>query len=261
MNSGAELLVNARFHHKRLSELPADLRPRNADEAYDCQRVVVDNLLRVYGGTPVGYKIACTNEIAQRQLRVDTPFFGRLLSAFCHESGVRVDPWKFFMRVIEPEFGFRMARDLPPNPDGAPYTREQVADAVEGVLPAIEIVDSRFDDWLTVGTPSLIADNACNAAWVKGAIVKDWKGIDLAAQPVRAEINGETRGTGSGAAVLGHPLNALVWLVNALNARGTHLRAGDLVTTGVTTNVFMAESGDHIRAEFGDIGSVEVTFT
>ena len=82
----------------------------------------------------------------------------------------------------------------------------------------------------------------------------------LAAQPVRAEINGEVRGAGSGAAVLGHPLNALLWLANALNARGMHLRAGDLVTTGVTTNVFMAESGDHIRADFGSVGSVELIF-
>src|SRR6266404_1528388 len=86
--SAAELLAEARFHHKRLPELPESVRPRTPDEAYDCQGAVVEKLIGLYGGTFAGYKIACTNEIAQRQLQVDGPFFGRLLSAFCHESGV-----------------------------------------------------------------------------------------------------------------------------------------------------------------------------
>jgi 2-keto-4-pentenoate hydratase len=246
------------FRRKRLAELPIEVRPRTSEEAYVCQRGVVEQWLQHFGGTAIGYKIACTNEVAQRQLRVDTPFTGRLLSSLCYESGVCRKADNYFMRVIEAEFGFRMARDLPPR--GSTLGMEDVAAAVEGVMPVIELVDSRFDSWTTVGTPSLIADNACHAGWVMGSLVTDWKGFDLAAQAVKLEINGALKTTGSGAAVLGHPLKALAWLANALHKTGAGLKAGDYVSTGVTTDVYMAQAGDHIRADFGSLGSVEVVF-
>jgi 2-keto-4-pentenoate hydratase len=152
-----------------------------------------------------------------------------------------------------------MARDL--SPSATPYTRDQVADAVDGVLAGIEIVDSRYDSWTTVGTPSLIADNACHGAWVHGPLVTDWRSIDLAVQPVELIINGVTKDIGSGAAVLGHPLNALTWLANALSARGRQLQAGDYVTTGVTTDIYLAGPGDEVVADFGRVGRIKVKFT
>jgi 2-keto-4-pentenoate hydratase len=110
-----------------------------------------------------------------------------------------------------------------------------------------------------MGAAALIADNACHGAWVKGALMKNWRDIDLAAQPVRLMVNGKTAGTGSGAAVLGHPLNAVEWLVNKLASHGLGLKAGQFVTTGVTTETYMAEAGDRVQADFGSIGSVELT--
>jgi 2-keto-4-pentenoate hydratase len=260
--SGADLLAQARIHHKRLPELPAAIRPTNPAEAYAVQDGLLDRLLAHYGGSVIGYKVACTNVTAQRQLNVDAPFCGRLLSAFFFESlfgsPARVDASKFFMRVVEAEFAFEMARDLLPT--AAPRSRQEIAAAVKGVLPGIEIVDSRFDDWTTIGAPSLIADNACNAAWVKGRLVTDWQAIDLAAQAVRVTVNGKVLREGSGGNVLGHPLNALEWLVNSLSARGLGLEAGQYVTTGVTTEVYMAERGDRITADFGPVGSVDLNF-
>jgi 2-keto-4-pentenoate hydratase len=255
--NAAALLADARIQMHRLPELPAHIRPEDQDAAYACQAELVPLLLKHFGGAAIGYKIACTNEIAQRQLSVNGPFFGRLLAATTQESPGRIHASRYFMRVMEAEFAFRMAHDLPPA--GVPRTREQVADAVEGVLPGIEVVDSRFDSWTTVGTPSLIADNACHAAWIRGAIVRDWRSLDLAAQKVRLVINGELKDEGSGAAVLGHPLNALQWLANALNERGLGLRAGDYITTGVTTDIYLAGPGDHVAADFGNLGRVELT--
>jgi len=242
-----------------LTELPAAVRPQTIGEAYQCQTGVVEQLVDHYGGQVVGYKIACTNAIAQRQLSVDGPFSGKLLSAFCFNSPARVSAHPFFMRVVEAEFGFRMARDLPPV--SRRRDREEVAAAVEGVIPGIEIVDSRFDEWTTIGALSLIADNACNAAWIKGALVTDWRNIDLAAQAVTLTVNDKIVREGSGSAVLGHPLNALEWLANNLAERGMGLRAGEYVTTGVTTEVYMAERGDRIKADFGPVGTVELAFT
>lgn len=241
---------------RRLAELPAEVKPLTVDAAYEVQAQLTPKLLAHFGGAAIGYKVACTNEIAQRQLHVDHPFFGRLLAATSHPSPGRLNASDYFMRVMEAEFAFQLARDLPPR--GSPRTRDEVADAVEGVLPGIEVVDSRYDSWTTVGTASLIADNACHAAWVYGPLMKSWRDIDLAAQHVRLFINGALKGEGSGAAVLGHPLNALSWLANELNARGTGLRAGDYVTTGVTTDIYLAEAGDRVEADFGPVGRVQL---
>ncbi len=254
--TASDLLAHARIQKQRLAELPAAVRPQTPDAAYTVQADLIPKLLAHFGGSAIGYKIACTNEIAQRQLHVDSPFFGRLLSATTHRSPARISSADYFMRVMEAEFAFRMARDLPAS--GTPWTRAQVDDAVEGVMAGIEVVDSRFDSWTTVGTPSLIADNACHAAWIRGPLVTDWRGIDLAAQKVRLIINGSLKDEGSGAAVLGHPLNALTWLANALNARGLGLRAGDCITTGVTTDIYLAGAGDRVTADFGSLGSVEL---
>jgi 2-keto-4-pentenoate hydratase len=262
VTSASELLALARINHKRLAELPGSIRPKTPGEAYVVQDDLVDRLLAHYGGSVIGHKIACTNVTAQRQLNVDAPFAGWLLSAFFFESSfekpARVEAAKFFMRVVEAEFAFEMAHDLPPT--AAPRSRQEIAAAVKGVLPGIEIVDSRFDDWTTIGAPSLIADNACNAAWVKGRLLTDWQSIDLAAQAVRVMVNGKLLREGSGGNVLGHPLNALEWLVNNLSARGLGLKAGQYITTGVTTEVYMAERGDRITADFGPVGSVDLDF-
>jgi len=254
----AQALAQARIKHQRLPELPAAIRPQTPGEAYAVQDGLIDQLLAHYGGSVIGYKVACTNVTALRQLHVDSPFYGRLLSAFLFESPARVDASKFFMRVVEAEFAFEMARDLPPS--ATPRSLEEIAAAVKGVIPGIEIVDSRFDDWTTIGAPSLISDNACNAAWVKGPLLTDWRTIDLARQAVRVTVNGKLLREGSGGNVLGHPLNALEWLVNSMSARGLGLKAGQYVTTGVTTEVYMAERGDRIEADFGRVGSVSLDF-
>jgi 2-keto-4-pentenoate hydratase len=254
--NASDLLAHARTLMQRLPGLPAAVRPQTPEAAYAVQAELIPKLLAQLGGSAIGYKIACTNEVAQRQLHVDGPFFGRLLSATTHEAPARIRSSEYFMRVMEAEFAFQMARDLPPL--GTVRSREEVAGAVEGVMAGIEVVDSRFDSWTTVGTPSLIADNACHAAWIRGPLVRDWRDLDLAAQKVRLIINGEVKGEGSGAAVLGHPLNALTWLANALNRRGMALRAGDCITTGVTTGIYLAGPGDRVVADFGTVGAVEL---
>src|SRR5262249_32623045 len=154
-------------------------------QGYSCQASMIDRLTGHYGGGTIGYKIAATNPTAQQMLKVPGPFYGRLLSAFLYDSSAHFRADDFFIRVIEAEFGFQFARDLPPGPPPAP--REEIVGALAGVLPAVEIMDSRFTNYKAVGPPSLISDNACHGAWIKGALVTDWRAIDLAAQAV--EVN------------------------------------------------------------------------
>ena len=252
------LLCEARISRTRLPELPANLRPATPEAGYECQDQVVKRLLEHYGGQVVGYKIACTNRLAQELLNLDGPFCGSLMSAFCFDSPAELRASNYSARVVEAEFAFRMGRDLPAASE--PLSREYIAGAIETAIPSIEIVDSRFTSWTTVGAPSLIADCACNAAWVRGPEVSNWMDVDLAAQQVRLLVNGEVVHRGSGGAVLGHPLNAIRWLVDTLHSRGLGLKKGHWVTTGVTTEVYFAEAGDHVVADFGPIGTAEVTF-
>jgi 2-keto-4-pentenoate hydratase len=252
------LLAEARINGRTMKSLPADCRPPQPSDAYVVQKALVEKTLSHFGGSPLGYKIACTSESAQEFLKFYNPFYGRLLSPFVYKSPADIDPGGFSMLVIEPEFGFQMAADLPAS--HAPYDREQVARAVGAVLPAVEIVDTRYDDWSRVDVPSLIADNGCNGAWVQGPLHRGWRAIEFATHQVTLRVNGAEIRSGQGDAIMGHPFNALTWLANILSEQGSGLRAGDLVSTGTCMEVYYAEPGDRIEADFGAIGKVEIAF-
>lgn len=258
ISKAAEFIADLRFALRQKPQIPESFQPNNPASGYAVQEEVVDRLLKKYGGRPLGYKVACTNKLAQELLGTDTPFYGRLLSPFVYQSPAQVNAQDFSMRLIEAEFSFQMADDLPQ--EGAPYDREAVADAVAAVLPSIELVDTRYTVWTEVPLPSLISDNGCNSGWVRGKSTEAWRHIDLASHEVRLRVNGAEKLSGSGAAVLGHPLNSLVWLANTLCEQGKQLKAGELVSTGVCTGIYLAEPGDHIVADFGTLGTAEVSF-
>jgi 2-keto-4-pentenoate hydratase len=253
----ANRLLDMRRAGRIESGLPVGLRPVDLEAAYAIQALVVEGVLPECGNA-IGYKCACTSEVAQQALQIDRPVFGRLLSHTTSLSGVELPAERFTRRVIEAEFGIRVARDVQEREGG--HTAESIAPYIEAVIPAIEIVDYRYADW-TVGGLSIAADNAIHGWWIQGDPVTDWRGIDLGATEVTVRANGEAITTGVGANVLGHPLNVMAWLADELPRFGGGLRAGDLVTTGVVTDVFEAGRGDLISAEFAGVGSVELTFT
>jgi 2-keto-4-pentenoate hydratase len=255
--AAAEYLFDMRAAKRTVAALPADVAPRSLAEGYAVQEHLVRKLLDRSGGTPIGYKIACTSDVAQRALGVDAPFFGVLMSHSTHQSGVTLPSSEFTVRCPEVEFGFEMADDVPA---GATYTPETIAPLIGRVVPGLEIVDHRYHDWKTVGAPSLLADNAIHGAWVAGEPVAAWRHVDFATHPTALIVNGTRTFPGSGAAVLGNPLNVVAWLANELPKFGRGLRRGDRITTGLTTGVYLAAPGDHLAADFGPLGRVEMTF-
>ena len=250
----AAYLHDAMHRREALVELPSSCRPRDAAEAYAVQ----DHLVAMIGA-PAGYKVAFTNRGIQRQMGVAEPASGRLIAGRMLASPARIDVSRLFRVGVESEFAFRMGRDLPAA--AAPFTRRAVSEAVGALVPAIEIVDTRYADWSGVGALQAIADNAFASHWVGGAAIADWREIDLAAAAVTARLNGAEAAGGSGAEVLGHPLEALTWLANHLVSRGLGLRAGEVVTTGSATAIVMARPGDAAVADFGPLGSVEVALS
>ena len=206
-----------------------------------------------------GWKIAATSQAGQAHIGVDGPLAGRILADHVYPPGATL-PWaNNFMHVVEAEFAFRMARDLPPRP--TPYTVTETLNAVATLHPAIEIPDSRFTDFANVGGPALIADNACAHDFVLGpAATADWRSLDLTEHRVIGVVAGKLERDGIGRNVLGDPRVALTWLVNELAAHGITLRAGQVVTTGTCLIPLPIVPGDEVRMDFGVLGAVSARF-
>ncbi len=254
-HEAAQELLDMRRTQRVVADLPGSLRPSNLAEAYAVQDRVVAAL--VGEDSPIGYKVACTSEIAQAALAIDRPLFGRLLGPTTSPSGATLVTDRFVHRVVEAEFGFRVGSDVEPVDGG--HTHDTIAGHIDAVIPAIEIVDHRFESW-AVGALQVAADNAIHGWWVHGEPVTEWRRLDLGTTGVTVRLDGDVVTTGSGAAVLGHPLTVMAWLADELHRFGRQLVAGDLVTTGVATDVFEASAGQTVLAEFESIGRVELRF-
>ena len=257
LDEAAAELLDMRAARRVVSDLPQGLRPETLVDAYAIQHRVVAALVTPTDGRSIGYKVACTNELAQAALQIDRPVFGRLMSQTTSPSGTTLAADQFTHRVVEAEFAFRVGADVEPVDGG--HTRTTIAEHIDALIPGIEIVDHRFESW-AVGALRIAADNAIHGWWICGAPVTDWRGHDLAASTVSVTRNGDLVTTGSGAAVLGHPLDVMAWLGDELPGYGLQLRRGDVVTTGVATDVFEVAAGDSCTADFGPFGTVTVAF-
>ncbi len=255
IDEAVELLIAARGDHRRLDAFPPTCRPQTFEDGHAIQEAFV----KVWSVPVVGYKIGCTSLEAQKMLGSPGPFPGRVFAPVLLKSPAKVSAKAFHRLGIEPEFAFTMARDLPPRE--AKYARDEVAGAVAALHGAIEIVDGRWVDWIKAGVASIVADNGANGALILGPAVTDWRKIDLPKAKATLRFGDKHIAEGTGAAVLGHPLDALTWLANHLSARGYGLKAGDAVTTGTVASINFAEPGMHVTADFGAIGRVELRFT
>ncbi|MBZ9772126.1 2-keto-4-pentenoate hydratase [Mesorhizobium sp. CO1-1-8] len=253
--AASRLLVSHWDKGTRLDAIPEELRPQTRLEGYAIQSHVMDR-----SAAPLfGWKIAATSLAGQRHINVDGPMAGRLLAEKAVEVGGTVSLATSKMRVAEIEFAFRFGRELPPRP--APYEIAEVMEAVATLHPAIEIPDSRYDDFCAVGAPQLIADNACANLFVIGeAAEDDWRDVDLAKHPVAASVSGGSQHSGSGAAVLGDPRIALTWIVNELSGLGIALQPGQVVITGTCVTPIGVEAGDEVTGDLGRFGRVSVRF-
>jgi 2-keto-4-pentenoate hydratase len=228
----------------------AEARPGDLAAGYAAQEALIAAL----GERRIGWKIAATSAAGQRHIGVDGPLAGPILEGCTGRSGAEM-PFNRHMKVAEAEFAFVLGRDLPDR--GRPYGMEEVVAAVAAMHPAIELPDSRFADFASVGGPSLVADLACAWRFVLGPEAADWRGADLAAHPVAAFRNGALAAEGSGANVLGDPRLALTWLANDRIRFGGMLRAGEIVTTGTCVVPLALAAGDRVLADFGRFGTVE----
>ncbi|HEY3678182.1 MAG TPA: fumarylacetoacetate hydrolase family protein [Bradyrhizobium sp.] len=235
--------------------LDATQRPRDRAEGYAIQAAIE----RTSDKPLFGWKIAATSEAGQKHINVEGPMAGRILAETVLPEGGTAGMAGNEMRVGEPEFAFRMAKDLPPR--AQPYTVQEVLDAVATLHPAIEIPDSRFADFVSAGAPQIIADNACAHLFVLGpATEANWRALDLIEEKAVITLRGQ-RYVGHGRNVLGDPRVALAWLANELRGLDITLKAGQVVTTGTCHPPLPIQSGDRFAADFGSLGKVSVGFS
>ncbi|MGW0738033.1 2-keto-4-pentenoate hydratase [Streptomyces sp. NPDC002851] len=222
--------------------------------AYEVQRAVIAE--RVVGGARVrGHKVGLTASVMREQFGVSEPDYGVLLDDMFVLEGTEIAAGSLLAPRVEPELAFVLDRPL----SGPGVTVADVLRATAFVTPSLEIIDSRIQDWEITVSDS-IADNASSARVVLGGTATDVRDIDPRLLGVVLRRNGEIAETGATGAALGNPVSAVAWLANKLGEFGVTLEEGAVVLPGSCTRALPVSPGDHVRADFGQVGSVGVVF-
>lgn len=254
VKKAAGLLLGAYASRAPVPPLTASDPELSVGDAYAIQLAQVASWTAA-GARVKGHKVGLTSAAMRRQLGVDQPDFGHLMGSMFLPEGVPADAGRFLQPKAEPEIAFVLGRRLA----GPGVTTAEAIAAVEFVLPALEIIDSRIADW-KITLADTIADNASSGGVVLGTRPVRPEAMDLALTGCLLYRNGRIEGAGAGGAVLGSPVNALVWLANALGEHGVGLEAGHVVLPGSVTAAIPVTAGDTVSAAFDRIGSVTITF-
>lgn len=246
-----DALRAARLSGEKLPTYPGPT-PSSMAEAFAIQCAVRTTI----GWTLAGWKIGCTSERAQKALHTDGPFPGPLYLERIYGAGAHVETLASNSRTTEPEVAFTLARDLPAR--DKPWSVEEVLEAVATVHPSIEIVNPRLPKGFNDVVEWYVADGGLSHALVLGPGVKPLKRAEYAKITNRIAINGISKYSGIASNALGGPELALTWLANNLVGKGLFLRKGDVVSTGVITDVFETQIGDFVKASYDLIGDVSV---
>ncbi|MCC4118635.1 2-oxo-3-hexenedioate decarboxylase [Aromatoleum toluclasticum] len=224
------------------------------DDAYAIQDEIKRRKL-ARGARIVGLKAGLTSHAKMKQMGVDTPVFGFLADYFAVPDGGEVDSAKLIHPKVEPEIAFVTKAPL----RGPGCHIGAVLAATDFVIPAIEIIDSRYRDF-KFDLKSVVADNCSSSRFVVGGRMGDVAALDLRTLGVVLEKNGEPVAFGAGAAVLGHPAAAIAMLANMLGEKGEEIPAGTLILSGGITEAVAVQPGDAVTLRVQDLGSVSVRF-
>ncbi|MCB4821178.1 2-keto-4-pentenoate hydratase [Roseicella aerolata] len=253
MSAAAEAIIAARREKRVLAPLGAEA-PATPEAGYAVQHEIAGRQGAI---PPFGFKIGATTRQMQDYLGLSGPAAGFVPKESLRPDGAELRFADFLNPGVECEIAVRLGRDLP----AGPTTREQAAEAVAEVFPAIEIVEKRYGDLALLGTPTLIADQVFHAAGVLGAAARDWRTLDLGAAKGSFHVGGRVVGSGHGRDLLGHPLEALAWLAGSGAARAFGgLKAGQVVWLGSVTPPIWLEGPCEVVAEFDLLGTARLRF-
>lgn len=250
----AGALRQAALDGRPIAPVREELAPLGIDGAYAVQDINTRHHLAA-GRRLTGRKIGLTSVSVQQQLGVDAPDFGMLFADMELAPDEEIAPGRVLQPKAEAEVAVVLERDL----DGEQLTLAQLISAVAYVLPAIEIVGSRIGNW-DIRLLDTVADNASSGLYVLGTRPRKLSEVDLRLCGMLMERRGQVVSHGVGAACLGHPLNAALWLARKMAEVGRPLRAGDVVMTGALGPMVAAAPGDVIHTTIAGLGAVQAAF-
>jgi 2-oxo-3-hexenedioate decarboxylase len=247
-------LEAAERHRKPVAQITDDYPDLDMQDAYAIQTAIRE--IKIAGGhVVVGLKMGLTSYAKMKQMQVDTPISGFLMDYGSYPNGAEIDAAAFIHPRIEAEVAI-VTRTVLKGPECDKWA---VLDAIQSVMPAVEIIDSRYADF-RFNLESVIADNTSAAGFVTGS-TKAWaEELDLAALEVVLEKNGEVADTGTGAAVLGHPAESVAMLANMLADRNEEIPAGSFIMTGGITAAVAVASGDSVQVRYDELGTISMKF-
>lgn len=242
---------SAEKEKREIKKITADLYPdMSIDEAYLIQEELIKQKLEE-GKKIIGPKMGITSEAKMKQMNVDNPIYGYVFDDMMVNEGDSISITDYIHPKVEPEIGFVLSRDL----EGPNVTLLDVLRATDYVFPAIEIIDSRYENF-NFTLPDVIADNTSAAGAVLGTTLKRPESLELDVVGATLTINGEIKALGAGAAVLGHPANSVAKLANMLVKKGEKVKAGDPILTGGLTAAVLLSPGDYVNVKCGGLGEV-----
>ncbi|WP_034296288.1 2-keto-4-pentenoate hydratase [Herbaspirillum sp. RV1423] len=250
----ASRLRNAEETRQTVSPLRGEIPLDDLSLAYAVQQANVDARL-AQGERIVGRKIGLTSLAVQKQLGVDQPDFGALFANMAYGDGAPMSLSRLIQPKVEAEIALVLEHDLTQEK----HTFADVVAASAYTLAAIEVVDSRIRNW-DIRFVDTVADNASSALFVLGSRPVRLADLDLVAAAMTLSRDGEVLSRGNGAACLGNPLNAAVWLADMMVKMGTPLRAGDVVLTGALGPMVAVTQPGTFTAQIDGLGSVRAIF-
>lgn len=250
----AEYLINAEVEKREIERVTAKIRPElTVGEAYEIQQELV-KIKQGEGNRVIGPKMGLTSEAKMIQMSVNEPIYGYVFDYMVIENGGEVHLSHLIHPKVEAEIAFVIGEDI----EGPEVSVEDVLAKTEYVVPALEIIDSRYENFHFT-LPDVIADNASTSRVVFGTSLKEPNQFELDLMGVTLSINGEIKELGTGAAVLGHPAAAIAMLANMLYRKGDKVRRGDVILSGAITGAIMLKDGDVATGKFDGLGDVSFT--
>ena len=245
---------DAELNAKEITKITDDYPEMTYEDAYDIQWTV-RKAKEARGTKIVGMKMGLTSQAKMKQMGVDNPCYGYLADYFAYGDGAEIKIDELIHPKVEAEIAFVLKDDL----SGPGCHIGDVLAATDFVMPAVEIIDSRYKDF-KFDLKSVIADNSSSSRYVTGGRMKDIKDLDLKTLGVVMEINGEIVQLGAGAAVLGHPATSIAMLANMMGERGETLKAGSYILSGAITAAMSVKKGDNVTVKFQDLGTLSMKF-
>tara|TARA_B100001063_G_scaffold32898_1_gene26176 strand:+ start:22689 stop:23477 length:789 start_codon:yes stop_codon:yes gene_type:complete len=245
---------DAELNAQEITKITDDYPEMTYEDAYDIQWTA-RKAKEARGTKIIGMKMGLTSQAKMKQMGVPNPCYGYLADYFSFGDGAEIKIDELIHPKVEAEIAFVLKDDL----NGPGCHIGDVLAATDFVMPAVEIIDSRYKDF-KFDLKSVIADNSSSSRYVTGGRMRDIKDLDLKTLGVVMEINGEVVQLGAGAAVLGHPATAIAMLANMMGERGETLKAGSYILSGAITAAMSVKKGDNVTVKFQDLGTLTMKF-